>query len=296
MTSAPQNDYVLIGHGYLGRRLAEEWNRQSRTYTVLTRSEEKASQLRLQGANAVVGEITQPETLQALPEAKAWIYCVGYDRQSGVDRYQAVVQGAANIAKLAANRSERFVITSSTSVYGVEDGAWIDEQTPCHPSTINGQQQQEAEQKVHELCAQGSTHLTILRLAGIYGPDRMLMRKEKILAGATFDGLAEAWLNLIHVEDAALVIQKVLDCPPLEAPVLMVSDNCPVRRRDFYGELAKRMGAPEPQFTGQPGPMTRTVGLNKRCRNQLMQELLQLRLTYPDYMTGLREMMGVSQQ
>jgi nucleoside-diphosphate-sugar epimerase len=62
-------------------------------------------------------------------------------------------------------------------------------------------------------------------------------------------------LNLIHVDDAATVVfaadrMRPFECGPR---VYCVSDGHPVRRREFYLEVARRIGANAPVFV-EPEP------------------------------------------
>ena len=90
---------------------------------------------------------------------------------------------------------------SSTSVYGQEDGSWVDEDAPCQPTDTNGEIVLEAEQTLRRQRPDAS----ILRFAGIYGPGR-LMRTASLLAGEPMRGDPDRWLNLIHRDDGARVL------------------------------------------------------------------------------------------
>ncbi|MGH7128344.1 MAG: SDR family oxidoreductase, partial [Planctomycetaceae bacterium] len=124
----------------------------------------------------------------------------------------------------------------------------------------------------------------VLRLAGIYGPNRLLRRMESLQAGEPIAGDPRAWLNLVHVEDA---VRAVLACEEHDraGPLYLVCDDRPVPRQEYFTRLAELVGAPPPVFSGGPG--TRTAGLNKRCRNRRLREELRVELAYPTIETGL---------
>src|SRR5207249_7531694 len=112
----------------------------------------------------------------------------------------------------------------------------------------------------------------VLRFSGIYGPGRLL-RRQTIERGEPIVGDADKWLNLIHVEDGA---RAVLAAEEFGQPgqIVNISDDLPVRRRDFYTELARMLGAPSPRFVpvppGQPTPPHAKA--NRRIRNRRMKE------------------------
>jgi nucleoside-diphosphate-sugar epimerase len=123
----------------------------------------------------------------------------------------------------------------------------------------------------------------ILRLAGIYGPGRLLARSDDLRRGEPLAGLPEAWLNLIHVDDAARIIATFSQST--HTGRMLVADDRPVTRGEFYTSLADLLQAPPPRFDGsQTG---RTAGLNKRCRNTRLRQEYGAALRYPDYVRGL---------
>ena len=104
-----------------------------------------------------------------------------------------------------------------------------------------------------------------LRLAGIYGPQRLLARLDSLRSGQTFRGRGDAWLNLIHVDDA---VRAIMQCEQNWRPreIVNVCDDRPITRHEFYSELASRIGAPEPKFE-----LDGT--LNKRIDNAKLRDL-----------------------
>jgi Trk K+ transport system NAD-binding subunit len=73
---------LIIGCGYLGERVARAWLESSNEVAVLTRSHESAERFRAQGLVPFVGDIHDPTTLTALPNADTLLYAVGFDRNS----------------------------------------------------------------------------------------------------------------------------------------------------------------------------------------------------------------------
>lgn len=70
-------DLLVIGCGYLGRRVAQAWPGQVH---VLTRSTTRASEFAALGWQPVVGDVCEPATLEQLPAVDAVLYAVGFDR------------------------------------------------------------------------------------------------------------------------------------------------------------------------------------------------------------------------
>jgi nucleoside-diphosphate-sugar epimerase len=178
---------------------------------------------------------------------------------------------------------------SSTGVYGQSDGSWVDESSPTEPVAAGGQVTLDAERALRTACgAPGKTcRLTVLRLAGIYGPGRLIARVDQLRGGAAIAGDPQAWLNLIHVDDAARVLVAVAATDRPISSTLLVCDDRPVTRGEFYSAVAFGVGAPPPVFDPEATAGRRTSGLNKRCRNARMHAELGIDLDHPDAVAAL---------
>ncbi|MCA9040169.1 MAG: SDR family oxidoreductase [Planctomycetaceae bacterium] len=278
---------LIIGCGYLGKRVARLWQAQDRDLHVLTRSTARADQFQQTGLIPVVGDVVNPDSLNELAacEYGTILYAVGYDRSAGPSKQEVYLDGLQNVLELVRSRCQRFLYISSTSVYGISDGSWVDEQSPTQPETESGEICLQAEERVRSSFSGSSASCSIIRLAGIYGPDRLLRKVEMLRENTPIPGNPEAWLNLIHVEDAARVVLAVEDVET-PAPLYLTADDRPPTREEYYRELARLVGTEEPQFDDST-PAKRTSGLNKRCRNEFLKKSLSFEFQYPTYATGL---------
>ena len=286
---------LIIGCGYLGRRVARIWVAQGDAVFALTRSIENAESLRQSGITPIVGDVTDNASLAGLPEVDTLLYAVGLDRRTGHSQREVYVAGLDNVLQHIAGKVRRLVYISSTSVYGQDRGEWVDETSDCRPGSANGQVCLDAERLLQQKLPEANG----LRLAGIYGPGRLVARIEALRAGQSPGGNPDAWLNLIHVDDAAAA---VLACELRGTPgaTYLVCDDHPCRRREYYSLLAAMIGAPVPfpssgeglPESGEPVPATspeqpHPSNLNKRCRNRRLREKLQVDLQYPRFDVGL---------
>lgn len=240
--SAPR---LILGCGYLGRRVAHLWRESGHRVAALTRR--NADAVRTLGAEPITGDVLARDSLRALPEASAVLYAVGLDRSAGRSMREVYVGGLANVLDTLP-QCGRFVYISATSVYGQTNGEWVNEASPTEPTEESGKVVLEAEQ----LLRAKRPDAIILRFAGIYGPDRLL-RKQPILNGEPLVGDADKWLNLVHVADGA---RAVLCAESRGAPgeTYNVADGAPVSRRDFYALLAELLHAAEAKFDQRPEP------------------------------------------
>ena len=279
---------LIVGCGYVGLRVAREYAKHGEQVFALTRSAERARQFTDEGIQGICGDVTDPESLAALPACDELVFAVGFDRTAGIDKRRVYVDGLVNTLEQLARCRPRVTYVSSISVYGQSDGELIDETSVCEPSTDGGRICLDAENSLAEICAQHEMAYSILRLAGIYGPGRLLRRAESLRKSEPIGGNPDGWLNLIHGDDAASAVVSAgrLDS---QAETFVVADNRPIRRREYFSKLAALIDAPAPIFDASAAPTNRPVrpGINKRCSNQKLRDRLLSELRYPDIDSGL---------
>ena len=273
---------LIVGCGYLGSRVAKLLLAQNHLVHATTRAAETANKLRSVGIEPHICDLTKAETVRHLPSVDAVVFAAAHDRASKSTMRDLYVGGLRNLFDRLPP-PKKFVHVSSSSVYGQTDGGWIDETSPANPEEPSGQVILEAE----TLSRSKFPDTMILRFSGIYGPGRFL-RRDKIEAGQPIVGDAEKWLNLIHVDDGARAVVAALD-KGQPGRTYNVCDDEPVRRRQFYEEMAKVLAAPPPTFQalaeGMPSPPHEKG--NRRIRNQRMRAELGVKLFYPNYRDGL---------
>ena len=180
---------------------------------------------------------------------------------------------------------------STVGVYGDFGGAWIDETAPLVPRNARSDRRVLAEQVWRDYAAERGIPLTILRLAGIYGPDR-----------STFDKLADGTsrrivkpgqvFNRIHVADigriTALAAIQRLD------GTFNLADDEPAPPQDVIAHAAAMLGVPPPPelpfATADLTPMQRSFYAdNKRVSNAAIKSALGIDLLFPTYRDGLAD-------
>lgn len=283
---------LIFGCGYLGQRVGVKFLEHGHTVSAVTRSADRAQIFQQFGIQPIVGDICEPAMLANLPSVDAVLFSVSFDRTSTRTKHEVVYDGLANVLEAVDGRCRQFIYTSSTSVYGQATGEWVDEESETKPDQLAGQLMLSTEELIRDRRWKDSrTHSTILRLAGIYGPDRMLTRIDSLKAGTPFAGRGDSWLNLIHVDDAAEAVRlcatksTTSDSPRVET--CNIVDDQPITRGDFYSRLAKLVNAPAPIFD-QSRPSERgSGGLNKRCSNTRFRSRWNWFPGYPSVETGL---------
>jgi nucleoside-diphosphate-sugar epimerase len=191
----------------------------------------------------------------------------------------------------AARRLKGIVYLSTIGVYGDHGGAWIDETAQTAPTSERGLARVVAEGQWRALGESMDVPVHVLRLAGIYGPERNMLVKLRegdarriVKPGQVF--------NRVHVEDIAQAIALTLAAPG-EGGIWNVADEEPAPPQDVIAFAAGLLGMPvppeEPFETADMSAMARSFyGDNKRVSIARLKTGLGFAPRYPSYREGLR--------
>lgn len=281
---------LIFGCGYLGLRVARLWRARNEPVYVVTRSADRARQLAAEGMMPLVADVVEGTKVSIPPEVRVVLFALGNDRQGGHSTTDVYLRGMRNALDWMPPGIDRFLYISSTGVYGQGSGDWVDEDSACQPLTDGGRASLGAEQLL--LDSRWKDRALVLRLAGLYGPGR-LPRMADVVAGRPIPAVADGWLNLIHIDDAAQVVVRAGEVarPPR---IYVVSDGHPAVRRSFYEELARLLKAPPPTFVApaQDSSASRRAASDKRVNPHRLFAELQLELLFADYVAGLAAIVG----
>jgi nucleoside-diphosphate-sugar epimerase len=204
-----------------------------------------------------------------------------FTEQAYRDSYVAGAEALAAAIEETQSRPKLVLWVSSTSVYGNNQGAWVDETTPTNPVSFSGQLLLQAEQTIGRLpCA-----YSIVRFSGIYGSGRTRML-DQIKAGKGRPAQPEQWSNRIHSDDCAGVLAHLVELfdrgETLES-IYLGTDKEPVTQHDMRRWMASQM---QVQLTEE------IVVQNaiRRCSNQRLLES-GYEFIYPGYREGYLALM-----
>jgi 2-alkyl-3-oxoalkanoate reductase len=156
-------------------------------------------------------------------------------------------EGSRNLVDAAlAGGVERFVQESFGMSYPDRGDSWIDESVPLDPVSYN-RTVRDAEESARRFTAAGRTGV-VLRFAAFYGPDSMVltdMLRALRWGWAPLPGGPERFISSLSHDDAATAVVHALRALPGE---YNITDNEPLRRREFFGALAALGGARAPRF------------------------------------------------
>jgi len=279
---------LIVGCGYVGLPLGAELVRQGHEVFGLRRSANAAAELQATGLTPLTGDITQPDTLAKLPSAFDWVVNCAASGGGGAEDYRRVyLEGARNlIAWLAAAPPKKFVYTSSTGVYGQDDGSLVKESSATEPVTDTGKVLLETEKLLLASVAEKRFPAVILRVAGIYGPDRGHWFKQFLQDEAKMEGDGSRLLNMIHREDViGCVVAALKNGRPGE--IYNAVDDEPVAQVNFFRWLAESLDKPMPPSVAADEYLARKRGVtNKKISNRKLKMELGYQFKYPNFRAG----------
>lgn len=225
---------AVLGAGYVGSAVAREAGARGHTVWAVRRSSARHD-LR-DGISWLAGDLATP-SIDGLPaQLDAVVLTVAPSR--GTDGYDATYPPAARAAVgIAMERSARaLVYTSSTGVYGGRNGELVTEASP----RLGAGDSNVALIAAEDILLSASVpSVTVLRVAGIYGPGRDPRGRMQNATALAQRG--EYWTNLAHRDDIVAAVLHVLH-QPAGSRVFNVSDGTPERAAAVARWLAQEDG------------------------------------------------------
>jgi nucleoside-diphosphate-sugar epimerase len=274
---------VVFGLGYSSLRFVELFGDRFAQISGTVRKPETCERLRQLGIDCLDvllfdGGAHQPEIAARTREADVLLVSVP-PGQAGDPVLSA-------FGETIRTGSARVVYLSTVGVYGDHQGAWIDERTDPVAGSERAKARLAAEAGWRTIAG---AKLAILRLAGIYGPERNALARLR-------DGSARRIVkpgqvfNRIHVDDIARAIMAVVAGEA--SGVFNICDDEPAPPQDVIDYAAKLLGlAPPPDEDYATAEMTAMAesfyATSNRIRNTRAKRDLGLDFAFPTYREGL---------
>ncbi len=283
---------LIIGCGDVGQRVVRV-QRHVRVMA-LTSSPARVAALRAQDVLPMVGNLDAPASLQRLA---GWATRV-------LHLAPPPLQGETDPRTLALTRvlmrrsAPLSVVYGSTSgVYGDCAGAWVDECRPVNPVTPRAQRRVDAEARVRHLgrLRSGRTRVSVLRIPGIYAPNREGgTPRERLLRGTPVLTRADdVFTNHIHADDLARACQLALWRGKPQR-TYNVNDDSQMLMGDYFDMAADLYGLAKPPRISRAQAQTELPAMqlsfmseSRRMVNTRMKRELRLQLRYAHTKDGL---------
>lgn len=215
---------AIIGCGYVGCAIAKYWQQDPNLIvTATTTTPERVAQLQKLADKVIVTQGNDLDKITNLLENQDCVLLsVG---AKGANLYESAYLDTAKtlVAALQQNSTVKQVIyTGSYSVYGDRNGESVNEETLPMPKSRNGEILKETEDILLSASSE-KLSVCILRLGGIYGLGRELVKIFSRVPGTTRPGDGSDITNWIHLDDIVGAIEFVRQ-HPLEGLYNLVDD------------------------------------------------------------------------
>lgn len=261
----------------------------------LTSSPDRLRMLRACGITPLLGNLDDAVTLKRLAGIAHRVIHLApppTDRQGGSGRdprSQALVR-----ALRLRTPPQALVYGSTTGVYGDCKGQRVDECRPVKPHTPRAQRRVDAENLMRFLGRSG-VRVSVLRIPGIYAPDReggtpraRLLKGTPVLVAKD-----DVYTNHIHADDLARACAAALWRGKPQR-VVNITDDTDLKMGDYFDLAAALYGLPKPPRIARhdadaalPLMLLSFMSESRRLDNTRMKKELRLQLRYPHVRDGL---------
>ena len=194
---------AIIGCGYIGSEVARWWHQQGEQVTVTTTSPSKQEQLQTIASEVKVLTGNDLAGLKrVVADKEVVLLSVGASQRTPETYHQAYLETATNVVQAIneTGKVQQLIYTSSYGILGKQPMELVDETAIPNPSTEFGEILTKTEQVLLS-ASEGEFKTCILRLSGIYGPGRELIKIFGRISGKTRPGLGEKYTNWVHLDD-----------------------------------------------------------------------------------------------
>lgn len=283
---------LLIGCGDVGLRVARQLRGRVRLLA-LTSSPDRVSALRDRGLAVLQGDLDDRASIARLAGLATRVVHLAPPPGDGPDDPRTTALLRALRLRMPPSS---LVYGSTTGVYGDCGGEKITESHPVAPRTSRGQRRVDAERAVRFFGRSASVRAGILRIPGIYAPDREGGTPRERLQRGTPVLRAEddVFTNHIHADDLARALVAALWRGRPQRVVHAVDDT-ELKMGDWFDLAADVYGLPRPPRISReearhalPPTLLSFMSESRRLRNDRLKRELRVRLRYPTVAQGLR--------
>lgn len=240
------NILVTGATGRIGSRLVPRLLQRGDSVRVLVRHPEYAQSLKELGAQIILGDLLDSETItHAVAETDTIIHLAAFFRGATPEEAQAVnLKGTVDLAEAALRANvSRFIFSSTNLVYGPGHGEVFHETDPLLAVAPYPKTKAAAESALLELHRSHGLDLRILRLAFVYGESDPHL-SEGLQWFRQWNPIQK--IHLLHHADVAQALMLAVDSQGIDGQIYNVADDEPVTAAEImqlHGETLAKDGA-----------------------------------------------------
>lgn len=287
---------LIVGCGDVGLRVVRALPARVRVIA-LTSSPQRAPALRAQGITPLVGNLDAPATLSRLAGIADRVVHLAPPAGEPQEQWWRDRRTQALLRALRLRSLPQSLVYASTSgVYGDCGGERVSETRRVAPHTPRAQRRVDAERQLRVFGRGTGVRTALLRIPGIYAPDRAGgTPRDRLLKGTpVLTPEDDVYTNHIHAEDLARAVLAALWRGRAQR-AYNVSDDSELRMGDYFDLAADIYGLPRPprvpRSTAQeqlPLMLLSFMSESRRLDNARLKNELRLKLRHPTVDSGLR--------
>ncbi|MDD5029707.1 MAG: NAD-dependent epimerase/dehydratase family protein [Rhodoferax sp.] len=282
---------LLVGCGDVGVRVAAQLKGRVRLLA-LTSSASRVADLRALGITPLVGNLDRPASLTRLAGLATRVVHLAPPPESGDGDPRTL----ALIRTLRQRTPPQSLVYGSTSgVYGDCGGEFVTETRAANAHTARAQRRIVAENLVRHLGRAAAVTCTVLRIPGIYAPDRVGgTPRERLIRGTpVLCAQDDVFTNHVHADDLARACVAAL-WRGAPQRIYNANDDSVLKMGDYFDLAADLYGLARPtRLPRSTAPQHMSLLLlsfmseSRRMDNTRLKKELRLTLRYPTVAQGL---------
>ena len=281
---------LVVGCGDVGCRVVQRLNSGQRVLA-LTSSPARVAELRALGVTPLLGNLDDAASLRRLSGLAQRVLHLAPPPGEG---WADVRSRNLAVALRLRTPPTALVYGSTSGVYGDCQGAWVDETHAVKPLTPRALRRVDAERRIRHLGRSSGLRVSVLRIPGIYAPDRPNGTPEARLRKGTpvLRPEDDVYTNHIHADDLARACLAALWRGQPQR-IYNVCDDTDLKMGDYFDWAAGHYGLPRPprvpRSTAQaelPLVLLSFMNESRRLRNTRMKRELRLGLRFATVQAG----------
>tara|TARA_B100000963_G_scaffold289893_1_gene259523 strand:+ start:7210 stop:8067 length:858 start_codon:yes stop_codon:yes gene_type:complete len=194
--------------------------------------------------------------------------------------------------ELTKAKFKKLVYLSSTSVYGNHKGSWVNEKSKLKSTTLIGKKRILAETQWKKFRKNFNRDVSILRIAGIYSKESNILKK--IIKSPKYVK-EKKFFSRIRIEDLTQIIKRLLRNKK-QNMILNIADDKPSTNVEVAKYAANLLGIKKIEAVPISAFKNKMIKNfykdSKKVSNTLMKRQLKIRLKYPNYRIGIKNLMN----
>ena len=261
----------------------------------LTSSESRLPELRHKAITPLPGNLDHAATLRRLSGiATHVVHLAPPPSTRPQDNTDPRTQALLRALRLRSPLS-KLVYGSTSGVYGDCQGQWVRETRPVNATTPRAQRRVDAEAQLRWFGRSAGVPVHILRIPGIYAPDREggTPRARLVKGTPVLIAVDDVYTNHIHADDLARACLAALYRGKPQR-ITHASDNTDLKMGDYFDMAADLYGLPRPPRLARadlaaqlPAMQMSFLSESRRLDNQRLKTELRLQLRFPTVADGL---------